>query len=44
MKNPYTILDISQDADKAEIMKSQMLAMKKKVSITGNCCCSKTIT
>lgn len=30
MKNPYTILEVSQDADKAEIMKSQMFAMKKK--------------
>lgn len=30
MKNPYTILGVSQDAEKAEIMKSQMLAMKKK--------------
>jgi hypothetical protein len=30
MKNPYTILDVSQDADKAEIMKAQMFAMKKK--------------
>ncbi|WMI64099.1 hypothetical protein RBH94_08445 [Aestuariibaculum sp. YM273] len=30
MKNPYTILEINQDADKAEIIKAQMLAMKKK--------------
>ena len=30
MKNPYTILEVSQDADKAEIMKFQMFAMKKK--------------
>ena len=30
MTNPYTILCVSQDADKAEIMKAQMLAMKKK--------------
>lgn len=30
MKNPYTILNVSQDADKSEIMKSQMFAMKKK--------------
>lgn len=30
MKNPYTILEVSQDADKAEIMKAQMFAMKKK--------------
>ncbi len=30
MTNPYTILGVSQDADKAEIMKAQMLAMKKK--------------
>lgn len=30
MNNPYTILGVSQDAEKAEIMKSQMLAMKKK--------------
>jgi hypothetical protein len=30
MKNPYTILDVSQDAEKAEIMKAQMIAMKKK--------------
>lgn len=30
MKNPYTILGVSQDAEKAEIMKAQMLAMKKK--------------
>lgn len=30
MKNPYRILEITQDADKAEIMKAQMFAMKKK--------------
>jgi len=30
MKNPYTILGISQDANNAEIMKAQMIAMKKK--------------
>jgi len=30
MTNPYTILDVSQDANKAEIMKAQMFAMKKK--------------
>lgn len=30
MKNPYTILEVSQDANKAEIMKAQMFAMKKK--------------
>ncbi len=30
MKNPYTILGVSQDAEKAEIMKAQMNAMKKK--------------
>jgi hypothetical protein len=30
MKNPYTILSISQDAEKSEIMKAQMLAMKDK--------------
>lgn len=30
MKNPYTILEVSQDADKSEIMKAQMFAMKKK--------------
>jgi len=30
MKNPYTILGVSQDAEKGEIMKAQMLAMKKK--------------
>ena len=30
MTNPYTILEVSQDADKAEIMKAQMFAMKKK--------------
>ena len=30
MTNPYTILGVSQDSNKAEIMKSQMFAMKKK--------------
>jgi hypothetical protein len=30
MKNPYSILGISQDAEKAEIMKAQMMAMKDK--------------
>lgn len=30
MSNPYEILNVSQDADKSEIMKSQMLAMKEK--------------
>lgn len=30
MMNPYTILGISQDAEKAEIMKAQMIAMKDK--------------
>ena len=30
MKNPYTILGVSQDAERAEIMKAQMLAMKDK--------------
>jgi len=30
MKNPYRILEITQDADKAEIMKAQILAMKRK--------------
>lgn len=30
MKNPYAILGVSQDADKAEIKKAQMFAMKKK--------------
>lgn len=30
MTNPYTILGVNQDADKAEIMKAQMFAMKKK--------------
>lgn len=30
MKNPYTILNINQDAGKAEIMKAQMVAMKNK--------------
>jgi len=30
MTNPYIILGVSQDSNKAEIMKSQMFAMKKK--------------
>jgi hypothetical protein len=30
MKNPYTILDVDQDAKKKEINEAQMLAMKKK--------------
>ena len=30
MRNPYEILKVSQDADKGEIMKAQMLAMKEK--------------
>lgn len=30
MKNPYIILGVSQDAEKVEIMKAQMLAMKDK--------------
>jgi DnaJ-class molecular chaperone len=30
MKNPYQILNIGQDADKKEIQKAQMLAMKEK--------------
>lgn len=30
MTNPYTILGVSQNADKAEIIKAQMLAMRKK--------------
>ena len=30
MKNPYTILEVRQDAEKAEIMKAQMIAMKEK--------------
>ena len=30
MKNPYIVLDINQDANKKEIMKAQMLAMKKR--------------
>jgi len=30
MKNPYQILNINQDADKKEIMKSQMIAMKER--------------
>ena len=30
MSNPYEILKVSQDADKKEIMKAQMSAMKEK--------------
>jgi hypothetical protein len=30
MKNPYIILQVSQDTQKAEIMKAQMEAMKRK--------------
>ncbi len=30
MKNPYLVLEVSQDASKAEIMKAQMRAMKKR--------------
>ncbi|EDM44001.1 Heat shock protein DnaJ-like protein [unidentified eubacterium SCB49] len=30
MTNPYTILGVSQDANKSEIMKAQMFAMKNK--------------
>ena len=30
MSNPYKILNVSQDADKKEIMKAQMIAMKTK--------------
>ena len=30
MKNPYTILGVSQEAEKSEIMKAQMMAMKEK--------------
>ena len=30
MKNPYEVLNIAQDADKASIMKAQMLAMKER--------------
>lgn len=30
MKNPYQILNVNQDADKKEIMKAQMSAMKEK--------------
>ncbi len=30
MSNPYEILKVSQDADKGEIMKGQMLAMKER--------------
>lgn len=30
MKNPYIILGLNQNATKAEIMKAQILAMKKK--------------
>ena len=31
MKNPYKMLKVSQDADKKDIMKAQMLAMKEKI-------------
>jgi hypothetical protein len=38
MKNPYTILGVSQDVERAEIMKAQMLAMKdKRIFIARNC-------
>lgn len=30
MSNPYEILKVSQDADKCEIIKGQMLAMKER--------------
>jgi hypothetical protein len=30
MNNPYEILNVSQNAEKAEIMKAQMMAMKEK--------------
>ena len=30
MNNPYKILNVSQDADKSEIMKAQMQAMREK--------------
>ena len=30
MSNPYEILNVNQDAEKGEIMKAQMLAMKEK--------------
>ncbi len=30
MKNPYIVLGVDQDAEKAEIMKARMQAMKKK--------------
>lgn len=30
MSNPYEILKVNQDADKNEIMKAQMLAMKER--------------
>jgi hypothetical protein len=30
MKNPYSILSVSQDAEKADIMKAQIMAMKDK--------------
>ena len=30
MKNPYSILGVSQDVEKADIMKAQMMAMKDK--------------
>lgn len=31
MRNPYKILKVNQDADKNEIMKAQMIAMKEKI-------------
>lgn len=30
MNNPYQILNLSQDADKKDIMKAQMMAMKER--------------
>lgn len=30
MSNPYTILNLNQDAEKGEIMKAQLMAMKEK--------------
>ena len=30
MRNPYKILNVSQDADRKEIMKAQMIAMKER--------------
>lgn len=30
MKNPYNILNVSQDADRNDIKKAQMIAMKEK--------------